>query len=217
MTMRIIVNKFFMAGFIIGAATLLIIGSASAHVTVKPSETLIGGFQTFTINVPNEKDTPTTSIKLVVPTGLQHVTPTQKAGWSIDTEKTGAGEQAVVTAITWSGGQIADGFRDDFTFSAQVPEKPGELQWKAYQSYSDGTVVSWDKPESNHGHDSENPNEGPFSITRVVSETAEVTTAKKSDQAAADAKVIANRSLYLAAAGVAVGLAGIFLAILKKS
>src|SRR3989338_5466280 len=34
--------------------------------------------------------------------------------------------------------------RDDFTFSTQVPGEEVKLAWKAYQTYSDGTTVSWE-------------------------------------------------------------------------
>lgn len=200
----------------VGVLALSFGGVASAHVVVKPAEVLTAGFQTFTIGVPNEKDIPTTSIKLMIPDGLKHVSPTQKAGWQIDVEKEGTGEDAAVKSITWSGSAVEAGFRDDFTFSGQVPEKVTDLQWKAYQTYADGTLVSWDKA-STGGGDEEGGNSGPFSVTKVVSETAEDAAVKKADQAATDAKTVASNSLYVGAAGVAVGLVGVFLSTRKKT
>ena len=41
--------------------------SVSAHVSVRPEEVGIGTFQTFTVGVPNEKDSPTTALRLVIP------------------------------------------------------------------------------------------------------------------------------------------------------
>jgi uncharacterized protein YcnI len=190
-------------------------GVASAHVAVKPAEVLTAGFQTFVMGVPNEKDQPTTSLKLLIPQGLAHVSPTQKAGWNIIVEKEGNGEDMAVKSITWGGGSIDVGMRDDFTFSAQVPDKTTELPWKAYQTYADGTVVSWDKA-GNENHDDDASNSGPFSVTKVVSETSQDGELRKAEQAVADAKKRANQAFVFAISGLAVGLAGFSLASRKR-
>lgn len=187
----------------------------SAHVVVRPAEVTTAGFQTFTVGVPNEKEIPTTSIKLVMPDGLKHVSPTQKSGWNIDIEKQGSGEDAVVTSVTWSGNEVRVGFRDEFTFSAQVPEKVTELQWKAYQTYADGTVVSWDKASEGDGHESDQPNSGPYSVTEVVTDTETAASIKASDAAAAGARDTANRALYIGTAGLLIALLSVFLATRK--
>jgi uncharacterized protein YcnI len=186
-------------------------------VTVKPAEVTTASYQTFTVNVPNEKSIPTVSVKVLMPGDIKNATPTQKAEWQIVKEVEGSGEDVVTKSITWQGGSITDGTRDEFTFSAKTPEKATNLQWKAYQTYADGTVVAWDH-ESNgaHSHDSNNPNAGPLSITKVIAETAQDSSSKKADQAAADAKVAAERSLYISIAAVVVGIFSIFLATRKN-
>lgn len=209
-----VTQKLSVFGVVIGIATLAFSSSAFAHVVVKPAEVVTAGFQTFTIGVPNEKDISTTSIKLVIPDGLKYVQPTQKEGWQIDVEKDGTGEDAAVKSITWSGNDVKAGFRDDFTFSGQVPEKTTELQWKAYQTYSDGTVVSWDK--ATQGEDSETLTSGPFSVTKVVADTETDASIKKTDQVAADAKSTASTALYVGVAGIVVGLAGVYFGTRKK-
>lgn len=203
-------------GILISLFALALSPITSAHVVVRPAEVVSAAFQTFTVGVPNEKDMPTTSVKLLIPQGLKHVSPTQKSGWDIAIEKEGEGESARVASITWSGGSISEAFRDDFTFSAQVPEQATTLQWKAYQTYADGTVVSWDKENNGHGHDSQSPNEGPFSVTEIVSETAAAKATQKADQAAADAQQTAKRALYIAIAALALGLLGLTLATRQK-
>lgn len=200
---------------ITGIITLTFGGAASAHVTVTPAEALTASRQTFSVNVPNEKDVPTTQIKLVVPSGLTSVMPFQKTGWEITTETTGSGEEVSVTSITWKGGQVNKGMREAFAFGAKAPAKATELQWKAYQTYADGSVVAWDKAEVKEGH-SDGPNSGPFSVTKVAAETEADARVAKAEQAAADAKSAANRGTYLGIAGVAVGLFGVFLATRKK-
>lgn len=136
-----------------------------AHVAVKPQEVSIGSFQTFVLSAPSEKEQPTIGIRLVLPDGLNHVTPTVKSGWNIEVKKQGEGESAKVTEILWTGGEIPAGQRDEFSFSAQVPVKTATLRWKVYQTYLDGTVLSWDKEEQKNddAHDT-----GPYSTTLVV-------------------------------------------------
>lgn len=200
------------------AFVFITVNTASAHVVVKPSEVVTAGYQTFTVGVPNEKDIPTVSVKVIMPENLENATPTQKSGWQIVKEISGNGEDAKTASITWEGGSIAEGTRDDFTFSAKVPEQTTSLQWKAYQTYADGTVVSWDQEpeEGGHGHSNSEPNTGPFSVTEVVKESSQDNSISKADQAAADAKVAAERALYAAIAAIALSVVGIFLAFRKK-
>ena len=141
----------------------------SAHVTVKPNQVGSAAFQTFTTGVPNEKDVPTVALRLVIPSGLQYVTPNVKPGWTIEVKKSGEGEALVVTEIIWTGGSIPAGQRDEFLFSAQVPAEETTLQWKAYQTYSDGEVVAWDQAPS---QDHDDHDVKPYSETKIVNDLA---------------------------------------------
>jgi hypothetical protein len=49
-----------------------------------------------------------------------------------------------VSEISWTGGNIPAGQRDEFLFSAQAPASSTTIPWKAYQTYADGSVVAWD-------------------------------------------------------------------------
>lgn len=180
--------------------------AAFAHVVVKPNEVPTASFQTFTVSVPNEKDIPTTAVKLTIPDNLSHITPTQKTGWNIVADK--KNDHAVT--ITWSGGHIDAGMRDDFSFSAQVPAKPTELQWKAYQTYADGTIVSWDKKTSDQAHNDKNS--GPFSVTKIVTTDPQSTIEQSND----DMQSKADRALYIAAGALFVSLLSLFIATRKK-
>lgn len=141
-----------------------------AHVVVKPSEVGVAAFQTFSVGVPSEKDNPTIALRLVVPSGLQEVTPNVKSGWNIDVKKTGDN----VTEISWTGGSIPPQQRDEFLFSAQVPAKETTIQWKAYQTYEDGSVVAWDQ---------DSKSETPFSETKIINDLKTPLTAVKSETA----------------------------------
>jgi uncharacterized protein YcnI len=149
--------------FLVSFAMMAVAGLASAHAVVHPSQVGVGSFQTFDLGIPVEKAMPTTAIKLVIPDGLQYVSPNVKPGWKINVVKSGTGMDAVVTEINWTGGSIPAGQRDDFIFSAKVPSQAGTLPWKAYQTYSDGSVVSWDKTP---------PADTPYSQTAIVNDLA---------------------------------------------
>lgn len=170
---------------------------ASAHVVVNPSQTTTATFEKFSVGVPNERDVPTTSLRLVVPDGLKFVSVNIAPGWQVDTKKDGTGEDAVVKEIMWSAGAIPAGFREDFAFSAKTPDNAGELKWKAYQSYADGQVVAWDMDEPKDGHHDDGEVK-PASITKVSSETTDDTESDNSGN-------ISSLSLILSIAAVALG------------
>jgi uncharacterized protein YcnI len=191
-------NRFFKYGAASGVAavtSLVMMGTAWAHVVVKPAQVGVGSFQTFTTGVPNEQDQPTTGLRVVIPASLNYVSPNVKPGWTVNTKTTGEGESAKVTEITWTGGSVPAGQRDDFLFSAQVPAKAGDIQWKAYQTYADGTVVAWDQAPAK---DADDESVKPYSTTQVVNDLA---AASRTSSTPTD-----NRPLYLSLAAVVVAL-----------
>ncbi len=150
--------------------------SVSAHVVVKPAQVGIGAFQSFSIGVPVEKNIPTVGLKLIVPEGLQYVTPNVKPGWKVVVKKSGTSSDARVTEIDWLYGSIPAGMRDEFLFSAKVPSSEGVVVWKAYQTYSDGTVVAWDADPQVIEHDmamgTSTEKLEPYSVTTIVDDLA---------------------------------------------
>lgn len=182
--------------------------SAFAHVTVKPAEVGTAARQTFNVSVPNESETAeVVGVRLIIPDGLKSARPNAKPGWKIDLKKEGEGEAAKVTEIIWTstGGTVPVNLRDDFFFGAQAPADATELQWKAYETYSDGTVVAWDQA----------PKEGdetnkPFSVTKVVKDLGKtdsaapaVTENKDAENRANIALAVGGLALLIAAAAVA--------------
>jgi uncharacterized protein YcnI len=138
-------------------------GLASAQVVVNPAKVQAAVLQTFTVSAPNKKDQPMVVLKLLTPASLDKVTPASKPGWKIDVKKASAGK---ISEIIWSGGSIPAGSNGDFSFSAQVPTHSGVLQWRAYQTFNDGSVASWDASPARAR--AEAANRGPYSTTRVV-------------------------------------------------
>ena len=56
--------------FVYGIVLLASASQVSAHVSLSPKEAVVG-YTTFTVNVPTEKEIPTTEIRVVVPDGVE--------------------------------------------------------------------------------------------------------------------------------------------------
>jgi uncharacterized protein YcnI len=132
-------------------------GIAAAHVTVSPSSLPQGTDDAvLTFRVPNESATAeVTGLKIQFP--LDHpvvlVNPEAGSGWQVNVIKstlpkpitTDDGTFTSTTSeIDWSGSTIPVGQFGEFNVLAQgVPTGTPQLVFKAIQTYSDGTVVSW--------------------------------------------------------------------------
>jgi LPXTG-motif cell wall-anchored protein len=136
--------------------TLAATGTAWAHVVVSPEEVPAGEFETLTVSVPTEKEIPTTKVRVEVPEDFTVVGVQPVPGWKYEFEEDGG----VITAITWSGGEIKPREFQQFLVSAKAPDDPGEYPWRAFQTYQDGSVVKWTGPPDS---------EEPASVVRVVS------------------------------------------------
>jgi uncharacterized protein YcnI len=137
---------------LVGAATI-----ASAHVTVSPSSMPKGTSDVIlTFRVPNESPTASVvGLKIQFP--LEHpivlVNPEAGSGWQVQATKsqlpkpvtTDDGTFTSITSeIDWSGGTIPVGQFGEFNVLAQgIPSDTDLLVFKAIQTYSDGSVVSW--------------------------------------------------------------------------
>lgn len=142
--------------------------SALAHVVVKPSDVKTSSFERFAVGVPVEKDIPTIGVRLIIPEGLNYVSPYVKPGWNIEIKKDNS-EKPKITEINWTGGNIPVGQKDEFIFSAQVPATESSIKWKAYQTYSDGSIVNWDmEPVTEAKNSNSEEKNTPFSITKVT-------------------------------------------------
>lgn len=172
---------------------------ASAHVIVTPNHANVGQELVFNVSVPNERTVPVSSVKLDVPKGVDEVTPTTTPGWTITTD--GSGDD--VTAITWTG-SIPVGQREDFSFGAQVPGTASQLDWKAYQTYADGTVVHWDqKPD---GDDDAVGTAGPYSVTKVINDLSSANTSINASSSNKD-----TLALALSIAAFVLSIGGLFI------
>jgi uncharacterized protein YcnI len=164
---RAVLRRFGFAGLVVGAVFLL--GApAWAHVTISPPSAPKGSDAVLSFNVPNESESAsTTEVVIGFPTdhpiAVADVLPI--AGWTskVDTVKVakpiqtdeGAVTEAV-SQVTWSGGTIEPGQFQQFTVSVGLPDDADSLEFKAKQTYSDGTVVRWIEAETG-GQEPEHP------------------------------------------------------------
>ncbi|MUT65106.1 YcnI family protein [Paenibacillus sp. NEAU-GSW1] len=138
----------------VAVGLFLFAGLASAHVTVQPKEVPANSYQVFTVRVPSEtKGVNTIKVQVKVADGASVSRVEPKQGWSYELEKNADGGVVGVTWTAESGGLKETEFTE-FRMSGKVSETATELVWRAYQTYSDNSIVEWvgaedaDKPAS---------------------------------------------------------------------
>ena len=145
----------------IGAGALLALATplaASAHVTVTPGEAEPGSFSLITVKVPNESATEsTTRVELTIPeaTPFAFLSYVPVPGWTTELVTTTLPEPVVteygeiteaVTTVIWTaqpGSEITDGQIQLFPLSVGPVPDTGSIVLHADQTYSDGSIVSW--------------------------------------------------------------------------
>jgi uncharacterized protein YcnI len=214
--------------YIVGAvvAALVLAPAAAAHVTLQPPEAPAGGFTRFDVRVPNERDNAsTTKVVVQMPPGFLSVNYEPVPGWNVEltmrdldepVEQFGEQVTEEVGRITFTAdgeaSAIKPGQFQDFGLSGGVPEgRPGSmLTFKALQTYSNGEVVRWIGPP-----DSEEP-APQVELTAAEEEEAAAPAAEEPAAPAAteeddEGNGLAIAALIVGAAGLATGLAALFL------
>jgi len=139
----------FALGALVALAALATAAAASAHAIVSPAVALDKKLQVFTLSVPTEKENlTTTEIELTVPSGfaIDSFAP-PPSGWKMSVQATGSGESAVVQKVTWTGGHVPTD--QDAVFSSNASTSGAKTYtFDVRQTYSDGSVVDWDGPET---------------------------------------------------------------------
>jgi uncharacterized protein YcnI len=142
-------------------AVFVLIGAAAsldAHVVVLPRESAPGAEQVYTITAMVEGTVAAVSVELEVPAGL-HVTQVPSGdGFTVDLKK----ENDRIVAITWKKDMKPKAPAPKFTFTAHNPQS-GALQWKAHQTFADGSVRHWV---------GERGSKDPASVTTIVAKGA---------------------------------------------
>jgi uncharacterized protein YcnI len=133
---------------LVALVALVLPAAAFAHAHISPSLALKGESQVYTLAVPTEKENAhTTQIELTPPAGFSIDSFVPSPGWKRVVKQTGSGEDAVITRVTWSGGNVPTGEDAAFSFLASGSSAK-TYSFDVRQTYSDGSVVDWNGPES---------------------------------------------------------------------
>ena len=133
------------AGLVL-AALLVWAPAAFAHASISPPVAKTGVLQQFTLAVPTEKqDATTTRVELIVPDGVAIDSFEPEPGW---TRKGIAHGGSAPETILWTGGRVPTEDDAVFRFQATLTGGSKDYVFEVRQTYSDGTVVDWNGPES---------------------------------------------------------------------
>ena len=130
------------------AAVLAAAPSALAHARMNPAVTLANKLQLYSLAIPTEKaNATTTKIVLTIPKNFSIDSFVPSPGGKRVEQQTGSGDSAVITQVTWTGGNVPTEEDSLFQFLAQ-PAKSGTYTFQVQQTYSDGSIVNWADPET---------------------------------------------------------------------
>ena len=135
-------------GALAALAALTFAANAFAHARVSPPVAVAKELQLFTLAVPTEKENATTTtIEFTPPAGFGIDSFAPAPGWKRTLQQTGSGDAAVIQKVTWSGGSVPTGEDSVFSFLG-IANASKTYTFGVRQTYSDGSVVDWNGPES---------------------------------------------------------------------
>src|SRR6478609_6070111 len=126
---------------------------AWAHVHVDADDAAPGSYAVLTFRVPNESETGALTTQLNVASASTEVVP----GWTATLDRDTA--SGTVRSVTWTAAPAAGIPPDQFALfrlSVKLPDQES-MTLPATQTYSDGTVVKWDKAPLPDGAEPEHP------------------------------------------------------------
>jgi uncharacterized protein YcnI len=170
-TRRAVVAALLAAGIVVVSG-----GIASAHVTLYPSSLPKGASDVLVgFAVPNESTTTSNVVQLEIdlPTANPILGAHAQAipGWTVAVETTQLPKPITtddgqiteaVSKVTWTAATPSAGYGPDQfmlfnVLAGTLPSNTNQLVFKALQTYSDGTVVSWIEPIVKGTPDPEHP------------------------------------------------------------
>ncbi|WP_022919134.1 YcnI family protein [Ruania albidiflava] len=218
------------AGLVLGGAV-----AANAHVSIAEDAVEAGAYEILTVSVPHGcEGSATTEVAIQVPEGIQAITPTRNAMYSVEevmedldapiadshgNEITERVAQVVYTAST----PLPDGQRDTFELSLQIPEDAAgsTLYFPTVQTCEQGETAWVQIPDDGQDADeldSPAPNVDVVapgeSSSPEQSDTADVTTETVGDQeasaASSDQMPLVVTALAIGAIGLVLGVVALF-------
>jgi len=204
------------------AAAVLLLATAipaGAHITVHSDDAVSGGYGQIAFRVPTESDTAaTTSLQVAFPADRRFASVAVRPhpGWTYQVTKStvdpplvtddGVKVTEAVSQIDWTATgpdtAVKPGEYDEFLIEAGPLPKADRLEFKAVQTYSDGTVVRWIDSAAAGSPEPEHP--APvLSITPATSAPAVVPAAEASAASPPWALGAATVAVLIAAGSVA--------------
>jgi periplasmic copper chaperone A len=221
-----VLRRFGVVGVVAGAVFLLA-GPAWAHVTISPTSAPKGSDAVLSFTVPDESSSAsTTKIEVFFPTDhpIAEALVEPVTGWTakVDTMTvttpihTDDGDVTeAVKSVTWTGGHVVPGDFQQFSVSVGLPDDAASLEFKAIQTYSDGTVVSWiedttpGQPEPDHPAPVLTLTAGDDETTATTGAGTTATTTASTGTATASGPVVkksdVNSAKTLAFVGIGIG------------
>jgi uncharacterized protein YcnI len=120
---------------VLALLALALVPAAQAHVEPSPEKVPADSVSKITLSAEGEESVPAVKLTVQMPTGVTDVVAHPTKGW----------KQSVNGRIaTWSGGKIPNGVEGKFSFTAHMPNTPGQvLVFPALVTYTNGNVVHW--------------------------------------------------------------------------
>ncbi len=199
-----------------GALALALIPAvgASAHVTASATSTAAGSYSVVTFSVPHGcEGSPTLVVDIDIPDTIASVTPTVNPNWTVT--KNMVDDRVDSVTYTAVGAGLADGYRDAFELSLQLPEgEAGDaVEFPVTQTCAEGTetwegddvptVILSEATSTGHGHDH-----------GAVDDHADESTASASTASSADGDDLVAR--IIAIAGLLVGVIGLVVGVTAR-
>jgi len=127
---------------------------AFAHVGMLPRQGVSGTHHVaFSVRAPVEKEIPTVELKIEIPSewkdaGGQVDRVEHSSDWQIEIERD---EDDWIKTVRWYGNEAPDYSFIQFGLLITLPKLEGMQQIKAWQKYSDGSVVAWIEDRNEEG------------------------------------------------------------------
>ncbi|WP_353807505.1 YcnI family copper-binding membrane protein [Agromyces sp. SYSU T00194] len=234
MTLRTTLRTTTLAAAALGGGTLLALAAplaASAHVSVTPSGTAAGSYSVMTFAVGHGcEGSPTTSLTIEIPEGVDAVKPTVSATWDVETvtEPVGGEDAERVAQVVYTAVEpLPDAYRDTVSMQVLIPEDAAgtDLVFPVVQECTEGENL-WTEVTEAGGEEPENA--APFfTVTESTGDAHSHGTAESDEDEhadddhaeaseasdAAESDVLAR---VLGIGGLVVGAVGIVLAVTAR-
>jgi uncharacterized protein YcnI len=120
---------------------LTLVTTVWGHSDLDPRQSIPKKWETYTLSVPTETETPTVRIVLHVPLEFEIEMIEHSRVWDITSERDTRG---FIRVVSWGGSSIPPQTFEAFKFLARNPAAIGTYQWKIEQYPQGGEPATWE-------------------------------------------------------------------------